>query len=189
MKLIQRVHPNESASSIVHSSVYAKAQQTHGGVEQHSSMAYSERKKIEKNRTLVRGYDSSMITKSGNKRRQLTVPESQAMVDDSAMQQQLQRAYGQVSMKEYIEGAWGYKQRNNTGEAVSNRFAARTADNNTERTSSYNRTMPTPDNGAASNGYASAIQARQTRAERFNVPSRRPSSSSISAPRQSFHRH
>ena len=63
--LIQRIHKTQ-ASDIVHSSGYAKIQRDHGGGP-HSGMSFSARTKVDQNRTVVKGYGSSMIMQQGNK--------------------------------------------------------------------------------------------------------------------------
>jgi len=73
--LINRIH-NTNAHDVVHSSAYAKVQNTHAA-NQHSSMAFSVRKEIEKNRTHVKGYSDSIVSKGGNKMPRATSVEMQ----------------------------------------------------------------------------------------------------------------
>ena len=166
----------------MHSSVYAKAQHANGSETQHSSMAYSERKKIEQNRTLVKGYEHSMVSKGGNKRPSMAITDTPDSNTGPVPQPQAQSEYGRVPMKQYIQNSWGFGQNTGTRGDISG--------GNLRFHTGYGRNASTTaDAPVSSNARTEAIQQRQTRAERFNSVSKRPSSASITTPRPTFGRH
>ena len=99
--MIQRIH-NTQAHDVVHSSAYARIQRDSSSTTQHSSMLFSERAKIEQNRSFVKGYGDSQISRGGNK-----MPH--ALSSEERMRQQqsygrtegdkdsLRKGYGRVS--------------------------------------------------------------------------------------------
>lgn len=107
--LIQRIHKTQ-ASDIVHSSGYAKIQREHGGGP-HSGMSFSARSQVDQNRTVVKGYGSSMIMQQGNKMPKAASVDEQGFggaASASGFTQQDNRM-GWKSSRDTIS-SWGYKQ-------------------------------------------------------------------------------
>ena len=109
--LIQRIHKTQ-ASDVVHSSGYAKIQREHGGGP-HSGMSYSARTQVDQNRTVVKGYSSSMIMQQGNKMPKAASVGEQGSEPDMpvpayAPQKTQENHFGWKSSSDTI-ASWGYK--------------------------------------------------------------------------------
>ena len=109
--LIQRIHKTQ-ASDVVHSSGYVKIQREHGGGP-HSGMSYSARTQVDQNRTVVKGYGSSMIMQQGNKMPKAASvgeqgSESDMPVPAYASQKTQENHFGWKSSSDTI-ASWGYK--------------------------------------------------------------------------------
>ena len=109
--LIQRIHKT-TASDAMHSSAYAKVQQNHGGGP-HSGMSFSARTKVDQNRTIVKGYGSSMIMQKGNKMPAATPvggsdSEPDLPVPTMPSQKVQENHFGWRSSQDTM-ASWGYK--------------------------------------------------------------------------------
>ncbi len=119
--LIQRIHKTQT-SDIVHSSGYAKIQREHGGGP-HSGMSYSARSQVDQNRTVVKGYGSSMLMQQGNKMpKAASVDEQGSMM--GAQSSSFTQQNNQTSWKSSRDtiSSWGYKQDKDimTGKSLNN---------------------------------------------------------------------
>ncbi len=203
--LIQRIHKTQ-ASDIVHSSGYAKVQHNQGGGP-HSGMSFSARMKVDQNRTVVKGYGSSMIMQNGNKMPAATSvggqgTEADAPVPVTPRSQQQDNHYGWSSSRDTV-ASWGYKSENSL-----NNVANTTAIDNTNSNWGYGRTagskesltgygrtsggreslhkgygrMSSADASSQKTGYANAAAQRQARAARFSASNGRTGSSTSRPP-------
>ena len=142
--LIQRIHKTQT-SDIVHSSGYAKIQREHGGGP-HSGMSFSARSQVDQNRTVVKGYGSSMIMQQGNKMPKAASADEQGFggaMSASSFTQQQDNRMGWKSSRDTIS-SWGYKQDkdimtnkslNNTADGVTWGYQRKSGDRESLQTS------------------------------------------------------